>query len=442
MSPVASTYGLTEDLHPDPHNAVFWNMFYQGMAKMVPWNVILFANRYFEMRLKDVPAAANFVYYFTSIFMVMKFIFLLSGMSISRRLNPEVQIAGSIGANATVFAAITLFCGFGLGEGRTLYYSLLGLMVLAAFCGSFLEAGFLRMLTFFPQKYTQAFLMGTSCAGVFCALLHIVSSIWISSAVSNTFALVYFGSSTLAILASIFLFHIMSDRAVYRYYCHKGRSLSSQREKSIQMAEISAGPVGEETTVVLHSTTRQLFPRICDLFCTLMLLTLLNMIISPLLIVSTRSAIEVCAQPSEDRDLFHGIAFLTSSIFDLLGKALPALSFFSPHKLPFLPLAAARVLFIPALLVGNVHLHGTKLPLSLYTSDVAFMIIIGVKSLTGSFLGTLCMMRAPQRVEPIDRPLAVKLLIYAIGSGLLMGSFAALLLKHLLMRIFDIKKSL
>lgn len=428
MSPAISYADLTEDLHPDPYNAVFWNLFYQGLATMLPWNVLLFANRYFEIRLSEVPAAENFIYYFTVIFMVMKFIFFASGMSVSTGLNPRMQIRGSIGANAAVFAMIGALCGLEQASGSTLYYSLLVLIMLAAFCGSFLEAGFLRVLTFFPQKYTQAYLMGTGFAGVFGSFLHIFTSIGVSSAVSRSFAFVYFGISTLVTLVSLLLFHFMGNEPAYIYYYKKGTSISSAREESVKIAESS------DQSGVTHSTTRKVFSQISDLFFTIILLTFFNMIISPLLIVSTRSVMENCTDIKKDRDLFHGVAFAISSIFDVIGKAIPALPFFAPRKIPFLALAAARILLIPIFLAGNVHLHDKKLPFSLYANDIAFMILIGIKALSGSFLGTLCMMWAPQRVAPIDRSLAMKLLVYAVGSGLLMGSVAGLLVKNLILQ--------
>lgn len=412
--------------HPDPYHAVYVNMFFQGISNLLPWNVLIFAHRYFEVRLAAVPEAENFIYYFTLIFMAMKFVFLLSGISVTQRVRPESQIAWSIGVNAAVFATIGFCCLWSSMSARLFYYLIMGLVLGAALCSSFVEAGFLNLLTFFPSRYTQSYLVGHGFAGVVAAVLHISTTLGLDSGVTGTFATVYFGVSAVLILASLLLFRLMWSLAHFQFFHGKGQAVRAAKAE----AEKASG--GGDLSAEGSSTVWQVLRQIGDLFVTILLLTSVGVIISPTLIVMTRST----GGTDGDKDIFHSLAFLVSSLFDLLGKAIPALSFFASRRLPFAWLAAARVLFIPLLLAGNIKLRRATLPVGpFYASDLVFFLIVAAKAVSGGYLGTLCMMRSPLRVNAMDRGRAVTLMVYAIGTGSLLGAILALVLKDILVGV-------
>lgn len=406
-----------EGEHPDPYQAVYFNMFFQGICNLIPWNILVYANRYFETRLSHVPEASNFIYYFTLIFMAMKFIFLISGISVSHKVNPDAQITWSIVGNTIVFACIGVVCGFDLLDPRPLYYILLMLVLLASLFSAFVEAGFLAILTYFPAKYTQSYLVGHGFAGVAGALLHIASTVNTDSAISQSFAELFFGIATFFILFSVGMFHFMKTLGMFQYFYKKGRSVVEAKEEAEKLAKATGiQPSG-------HSSLLEVLREIKDLFSTVLILTWSNLLISPMMILMTESV----SMSHDNRDLFHVIAFLISSLFDLFGKAIPAFSKLTDKRIPFIALAGARVLLIPILLLGNVKMKNFTLPFSpLYRSDVVFMTIVALKALTGGYLGTLCMMWSPYRVKPVDRAKAVTIMVYAIGTGLLLGAISAL----------------
>jgi equilibrative nucleoside transporter 1/2/3 len=410
-----------EGEHSDVYHAVYLNMFFQGISNLLPWNVLIFSNKYFEARLDTVPEAENFIAYFTLIFMAMKFVFLVSGISVTKRVEPDSQIIWSIVGNTLVFTLMGAACVMDLAA-RTFYYIIL---VLGSLFSAFSEAAFLTTLTYFPAKYTQSYLVGHGFAGVAGAVLHIVSTIHSDSAASDSFAMVYFGITTGVILASLGMFYVLRSLNMFKYYFRKGRGVVEAQEEAEKLAQATGIPANG------HSTTMEVFKEIYDLFFTVLILVWVNLTISPMLVVMTDSVI--AAAKGDTRDLFHVVAFLVSSIFDLIGKAVPAISIFAIKKMPFLAIACARVVLLPLFLVGNVQMRNYTLPFNpLYQNDYIFMGIMALKALSGGYVGTLCMMWSPFRVKAVNRGKAVTIMVFAIGCGLLLGAISALGLKYIL----------
>jgi equilibrative nucleoside transporter 1/2/3 len=412
---------------PDRYHALYFNMFFQGISNLLPWNVLIYAYRYFQTRLIAVPEAENFIYYFTIIFMSMKFIFLLSGISVIKHVRPYRQIGISILANGFVFVLITAACALDVMPPRIFYYAIMVLVLLGALFSSFVEAGFLTVLTFFPAKYTQAYLVGHGFAGVFGAVLHIGTALGSESAITTKFAEMYFGITAVVIFMSVYAFHAVYNLEIFKIYYDRGLATMAAKKEAERQVKKTGIPADG------HSTTVQLFWEISDLFFTVLIITMVNILVSPTLIIMTESThYGTSSETRFHKYFFHVTAFLISSIFDLFGKVLPGISILIVSKMPFILIAVGRVLLLPILLFGNIRIEHFKLPYEpLLANDWLFMIIVAIKALTGGYLGTLCMMWTI-RVKPMDRGKAVALMVYAIGIGLLVGALISLVLKKIL----------
>lgn len=412
----------------DHYNAIYLNIFYQGLSNLLPWNVLIIAQEYFAARLSKLPEARDFIIHFTLIFMTMKFIFLVSGISASRKCRPDQQIFWSTVGNAGVFIVIFLVCVFEMFNLHVFYYLIVSLVILASLLTAFMEAGFMSLLSSFPPNYTQSYIVGHGFAGLTVALLKIASVLSTDSGVSTAFAELYFGISMLIIIASVLLFHQMRKLDTFQFYYQRGLAAAQTKEKAESLAEMSGMPLQG------HSSTMQIVRQTYDLVLTVYLLTWVNIIIWPAVIIMTETT-QAFSSPTY-KTLFHAIVMFIGCIFDLVGKMVPGFSVFAIRRLPFLPLALLRLLILPILLLGNIKIASYKLPFQpLLPSDLLLMTMIAIKSLSGGYLGTLCMIWAPLRVQPPDRSRAVAILIYAIGLGLFVGSLTLLLLQLFLQAI-------
>lgn len=425
--------GLTgeEDGDPDYYNAVYFNMFYQGISNALPWNVLIFAHDYFKERLRDVPQAENFLLYFVLIFMTMKFVFLVSGIKATSLVSTDHQVTWSIAINTVVFLSLGVSSAVYFTHLLGYYYMLLMLVLLAALFSAFTEAGFLAMLAHFPARYTQSYLIGHGFAGVITALLHMCTALGTASAVSRTFAEMYFGFATIVVLSSLLLYRYMQGLDMFQYYYQRGQSSIRAKKEEDRLARETGMRPGE------YSTTLQILRQILDLFATIFILTWLSVLVSPMLVFMTqpRQLVET-GMFKADQSFFHVFALLLASIFDLLGRCLPSLSSLALTRMPFLLVASVRLLVLPLLVVGNIRLEHYSLPFApLYANDYVFFTIVALKAFTGGYLGTLCMMWSPFRVKQMDRSRGVTLMVYSMGLGLLFGAISAFGLKQLLIAV-------
>lgn len=420
-----------EDGNPDHYNAVYFNIFYQGVSNALPWNVLIFAHDYFKERLREVPQAENFLLYFVLIFMVMKFIFLISGIKATSLLSTDHQITWSIGVNTLVFLLLGVTSVLNFTSLLGYYYTLLILVLLAALFSAFTEAGFLAVLGYFPARYTQSYLVGHGFAGVITALLHMSTALGTASAVSQTFAKLYFGFATFVILSSLLLYRYMQTLDMFQFYYQRGQSSIRARGVEDRLAQETGMRPGE------HSTTWQVLRQIFDLVATIFIITWLNLLISPMLIFMTQpKQLMGMAMFKAEQSSYHVFALLLASLFDLVGRCLPSLSSLALTQMPFLPVACMRLVLLPLLLAGNIKLEHYSLPFKpLYANDYMFFAIIALKAFSGGYMGTLCMMWAPFRVKQMDRGRSVNLMVYSMGLGPLFGAVSAFGLKKLLIAI-------
>ena len=71
---------------PDKFNLVYWNVFFLGIAAHFPWNVLLAGQKYFQVKLKGLEMARDFLSHFTIIFMLVKYAFLMSAIFFLRKV--------------------------------------------------------------------------------------------------------------------------------------------------------------------------------------------------------------------------------------------------------------------------------------------------------------------------------------------------------------------
>lgn len=412
----------------DPGYAVLASLCYQGISNALPWNVLLMAHNYFAKRLESLPAARNFIIYFTVIFMLIKVIFMVVGVSISAvKVRPYAQVTFSIFMNCLVFTGFTLICTLSILGTQAFYYVTLLLVLLASVFSAYAEAGFVSLLSSFPAKYTQSYMVGHALAGVISAIFSIASIKVAHTGSSQKFAGIFFGVSTGVIVLSFILMFAMRRMSLFRHFYRKCIVAAQNKHEAAKLESESGIPA------VGHRSTWQIFLLIKDLFLTAVVLAWAGIIISPTLLFLTQST-----DPSSQwgAEYFHVTILFLNSIFDLLGKTIPGIPIMRSSCIPILVLALVRLIFLPLFMMGNLVIPGYQLPFSpLLANDVFFVVLMSLKSMTGGYIMTLAMMTTPDRVGENDKAKAFALMVYGTAAGLLLGSFSALLFKHILIAI-------
>lgn len=70
----------------DSFNLVYLNIFYQGISSHFPWNVLIAGQSFFRAKLEGLEMARDFLSHFTIIFIIIKYIFLLSPLFLFRKV--------------------------------------------------------------------------------------------------------------------------------------------------------------------------------------------------------------------------------------------------------------------------------------------------------------------------------------------------------------------
>ena len=121
--------------------------------------------------------------------------------------------------------------------------------------------------------------------------------------------------------------------------------------------------------------------------------------------------------------------FLLFNIGDYIGRILAELIAWprpsATGSYVTLALSSARLLFIPLFLCCNVRPGDRSITPVVFESDVIYMLIMAVFSLSNGYISSICMVAAPQVVRPEEAQTAAALMAALLGWGLALGAAAS-----------------
>lgn len=410
----------------DRHNLVYWNFFYQGLSSHFPWNVLLVGHAFFSAKLKDLGIARDFLAHFTIIFMLVKYIFMLSAMFFLRRYRPKWQVIGSISGAILTFLALTLICTLQRVDLHFFYICTLVLVLFASIFSAVLEAGIFAIVGQFPVQITQAYSAGHGLAGVVVISINVSAYFYVGTFKTAEFAAFYFGVSSMLIVVSLGLFLLMQQNAFYQHYHGHVEDVVDEHIREADQA--------------LHrvrncANTMDIFAKIKDIAIAILISSTVSFTIFPEFTFATKSI--YCGTPDETwfhRDMFIPLALFLANVFDFGAKLIPMVPALAFQNGPYVLLACCRGLLIPLKLLGNLKFKGYKLAFApLLASDILFYTWVSLASLTSSFLFTVAIMWVPLRVERSERIVAMALLMFCAAIGFMTGSLLAISIKHVLL---------
>lgn len=328
--------------------------------------------------------------------------------------------------NSAAFLALTIVSCTPMDQ-RSFYIGALICVLFGSVFSALWEAGILTIIGQFPVKYTQSYLAGGGVAGIIVIIINIAAYFIAGTSSSDTFAKVYFGISFALILAGYFFFWFAQDNNYYRHYNRIVEEVAAKREHEV-----------EENLEKIRdcSTFTGVLGQVKDIAAAIFISSTVGFIIFPEFMFNTKSVMIGTAKETWfHRDMFINLALFLANVAELFGKLLPLIPVFSFQRGPYVLFALARSVFIPLLFFGNVKITGYQLPFKPYlASDIAFYILISLSVLTSSYLYTVSMMWAPNRVKKHERTLAVAIIIISGGLGFALGTCISMLAKHLILR--------
>eukprot|EP01134_Creolimax_fragrantissima_P005372 CFRG5372T1 len=384
----------------DKYHVAYWLTFFLGMAMLFPWNTFITASDYWESRFKGSPYESNYNNYITLTTQVSNIVFLALLLRYSYLMSLRMRILIPIFLQLIVFSIQAVLVKQETVEPDVFMGFLVICCVICGATTSALQGGLFGLAGILPEVYTQALMLGMALAGLIVASLNVIN-IKEGSNLGYNPSFVYFVTTCIVLFFSLFSFWVLSNLPIVRHY--QGKTSGSNDKMVHDKYNFS------RTFMAIYD---QLFNVGYNFFITLAIFPSLT---SRIIDHSHWLVTE------DGSNLFVPVfCFVIFNAGDVCGRALSAYShIFTPKTLRYAVLA--RTLFIPLFLLCDIK-YGL-LSAVLFHSDVWYILFIVLFSVSNGYLGSLCMMYAPQQVIPEDGECAGTMMVFSLTTGLLIGSW-------------------
>ena len=385
-------------------------------------NMFLAAFPYFQYRFSSSPWLLA---HFGSALISVSTVTNLVSMSILTHLQAGAshtyRITKSLILNICAFTLLALSTVLFTNVSAEVYFGFLMVIVCAASlaCGLMQHGAFSYVSGFGVQKYTQAIMVGQAVAGVLPPIAQIVSVLSVADAKddgaqeSPKSAFAYFLTATAVSALVLAAFPVLVRR-------HRDNAV-------VAKLTLDAVDGGEEEERIERKVVG-----VWALFCKLRWFSLaivLCFAITMLSPVFTQEIYSVRPADTAPRILrpvcFIPLAFLFWNGGDLLGRLVTLAPSFAATRYPraLVLFSILRLVFIPLYLLCNIHGQGAAV-----SSDFFYLVIVQfLFGITNGYLGSSCMMGAPEWVEKQEREAAGGFMGLMLVGGCTVGSLLSFL---------------
>ncbi|KMZ59009.1 Equilibrative nucleoside transporter 1 [Zostera marina] len=390
---------------PDTFHLAYIIYFTLGVGLLIPWNTFITAVDYFTYIYPSIPVDRVF----TLAFIVVSIVFLLLIILIGQHSSAFLRINIGIGL-MVLCLAIPLVVDRVLVNGKQGVYEGFYFTVLALAIGGVADAfgkgGLFGSVGELPKIYMIAVNSGGAASGVIISMLRIITkSIYPQNAYGlRKSANLYFVVSMAVSIICIFCYNLSHKIPIIRYYNEfNKKAIEIERAQKITSpAHSSASNWRSTLWKILHHV------KFCGfgifLVYTISLSIFLNLI---------------SEEPSSHylKDWYSIIVITAYNLFDLVGRALPAIYTIQNQKIA-VGASVARLLFFPVYLG---FIHG---PMFL-RSEVSMIALSSAVGLSNGYLTSIIMMLATQSIDIQHAEMAGIAMIFFLSFGLLGGSTAS-----------------
>lgn len=429
----------------DPCNMVYAIFVWLGIGTLLPWNMFITVNAYWDYKYRalniseempdpsEEPESSSHPQVLASVWpgycavasMVPNVTFLILNGLFGHRFKTQPRLLVSLFMVIVFFTFTTVMVKIDTDSWQsTFLYLTLASVVAININAAIFQGGILGVAGRFPPAYMAAVFSGQAVGGIFASGTNVV--VLAMGASPSDAAFFCFLLSVIFLATAMGAYLVATRSAFYRHYLGEGvvvvvvEEVLQEDHKLLDVSpnhQAKLGAVKVNPVLVLG----QIWP-----YALAVLLTFL-------VTLGCFPAITVRAQSTQKEGVWAEkffipvCCFLLFNIGDYVGRLLAGLlKVPGPGKLgAWLTLAFAflRLGFIPLFLICNVLPEGRSLTSVLLESDTAYIIIMSAFSITNGYLGSLCMINAPQVVKGEEAQTAASLMVAMLGIGLGTGAF-------------------
>nr|KAF6363650.1 solute carrier family 29 member 1 (Augustine blood group) [Pipistrellus kuhlii] len=442
----------------DRYKAVWLVFFMLGLGTLLPWNFFMTATLYFTNRLgqaqntslaaadlsrdSQVPATPAVPpsdrSYLSSIFnnvmtlcaMLPLLIFTCLNSFLHQRIPQSVRILGSLVAILLVFLVTAILVRVHLDALPFFIITMVKIMLINSF-GAILQGSLFGLAGLLPAHYTAPIMSGQGLAGIFASMA-MICAIASGSELSES-AFGYFITACGVIILTIICYLGLPRLEFYRYYQQLKLEGPGEQETKLDLIREASRAGKEEFGVSAPKSQPNNKSSVR---------AILRNILVPALSVCFIFTVTIGLFPAVTSDVKSSIAgdsawghyfipvscFLTFNVFDWLGRSLTTITMWPGKDSRWLPsLVLARLVFVPLLLLCNVHPR--QYPIVVFKHDAWFIFFMAAFAFSNGYLASLCMCFGPKKVEPAEAETAGAIMAFFLSLGLALGAVFAFLFR-------------
>jgi len=285
------------------------------------------------------------------------------------------------------------------------------------------QGGILGVAGKFPPQYMGAVFGGQAVGGIFASGCNVVFLALGASAVMSGFFC--FVTSVVFLLTSLVAYLFVTRSEFYQHYLGE-KSQSEDQEKKPEDSKLLESKGDSPVSVPVTVNPLRVLLQISPYAAAVLICFLVTLGCFPAITVQAVSTMD--KETAWAGTFFIPVGcFLLFNIGDYLGRFLAEMiQLPKPSKLGswiVLGLSIARFAFLPLFLFCNVNPTQRNLTSVMFESDVAYIMIMLMFSVSSGYLATICMMSGPQMVRGEEAGTAASLLVAMLGIGLGTGAF-------------------
>lgn len=283
------------------------------------------------------------------------------------------------------------------------------------------QGGILGVAGKFPPAYMGAVFSGQAIGGIFASGTNVIFlACGASEVLSGFFCFVL---SVVFLFTALIAYGVVTRSEFYQHYLGEEGSSDSEKkpEDSKLLDNKATGP-----SVPIKVNPGRVLLQISPYAAAVTICFLVTLGCFPAISMQVQSTLPKDSAWSST--FYVPVAcFLLFNVGDYIGRFLAGMiQWPKPGKVGgfiTLFLAIARFVFIPLFLFCNIRPADRGLSMVLFESDVAYIIIMLLFSISNGYIGSICMISGPQVVRSEEAQTAASLMVALLGLGLGMGAF-------------------
>jgi len=283
------------------------------------------------------------------------------------------------------------------------------------------QGGILGVAGKFPPAYMGAVFSGQAVGGIFASGTNVVFLALGATAVQAGFFC--FVLSVIFLFTALIAYGVVTRSEFYQHYL--GEEGSKDAEKKPEDSKLLDNGASGPSVPIKVNPVRVLL-QISPYAAAVLICFLVTLGCFPAITLQVQSTLP--KDSAWSKTFYVPVAcFLLFNVGDYLGRFLAGLiQLPKPGKVGSyitLFLAIARFGFIPLFLFCNIRPAERGLTSVLFESDVAYIIIMLLFSVSNGYIGSICMICGPQVVRSEEAQTAASLMVALLGLGLGTGAF-------------------